>query len=248
MAVITSKTDIEAAREACRVVRRVLTEVKDIIAPGVSTAEIDQLGRRVISTEGAVPSFLGYNGYPMAVCVSVNSEVVHGIPSEKRLLKEGDLVSVDVGAFKRGFHGDAAETFPVGRVAPLAQKLIDVTYRARDLGIAAAVHGGHVGDIGAVIQEEVEKNGFSVVRQLVGHGIGRRLHEKPQVPNYGSSGRGMRLSSGLLLAIEPMVNSGDPFVKTLSDGWTVTTADGSLSAHAEHTVMICGSEPEILTA
>lgn len=245
---ITARTEIDAAREAGRVVRRVLEEVKEIIAPGVSTAEIDRLGRRVIASEGATPSFLGYNGYPMAVCVSVNSEVVHGIPSAERLLREGDLVSVDVGAYKNGFHGDAAETFPVGHVTPLARKLMDVTYRARDLGIAAAVAGGHVGDIGAVIQEEVEKNGFSVVRQLVGHGIGRRLHEKPQVPNYGTRGRGMRLSNGLLLAIEPMVNSGDAFVKTLSDGWTVTTADGSLSAHAEQTVMICGSEPEILTA
>jgi methionyl aminopeptidase len=178
----------------------------------------------------------------------VNSEVVHGIPSPERIIRNGDLVSVDVGAYKGGFHGDAAETFAVGKVIPLARKLVDVTYRARELGIAAAVQGGHVGDIGEAIQEEVERNGFSVVRQLVGHGIGRRLHEKPQVPNYGVRGRGMKLCDGLLLAIEPMVNSGDAFVRTLSDGWTVTTTDGSLSAHAEHTVMICGSEPEVLTA
>jgi len=248
MAVITSRDDIAAMREACRVVRKVLTEAGAFIEPGVTTAEIDDLGRRIIAAEGAVPSFLGYNGYPAGVCVSVNNEVVHGIPSTDRTIREGDLVSVDVGAFKGGFHGDAAETFPVGRVIPLASKLLEVTLRARDLGIAAAVSGGHVGDIGAAVQQEVEKNGFSVVRQLVGHGIGRRLHEKPQVPNYGSIGRGMRLSDGLLLAIEPMVNSGDAFVKTLSDGWTVITADGSLSAHAEHTVMIQGREPEILTA
>lgn len=248
MAVITSESDITAVREACRVVRKVLSETGSFIEPGVTTADIDALGRRIIEAEGAVPSFLGYNGYPAGVCVSVNNEVVHGIPSTDRTIREGDLVSVDVGAFKWGFHGDAAETFPVGRVIPLALKLLDVTRRARDLGIAAAVSGGHVGDIGAAIQQEVERNGFSVVRQLVGHGIGRRLHEKPQVPNYGSAGRGMRLSDGLLLAIEPMVNSGDAFVKTLSDGWTVITADGSLSAHAEHTVMVRGREPEILTA
>ncbi|MFO7626618.1 MAG: type I methionyl aminopeptidase [Candidatus Fermentibacteraceae bacterium] len=248
MALITSRSDVAAMREACRVVRKVLTEVGAFIEPGVTTADIDALGRRIIAAEGAVPSFLGYNGYPAGVCVSVNNEVVHGIPSTDRTIREGDLVSVDVGAFKGGFHGDAAETFPVGRVIPLASKLLEVTLRARDLGIAAAVNGGHVGDIGAAVQQEVEKNGFSVVRQLVGHGIGRRLHEKPQVPNYGSIGQGMRLSDGLLLAIEPMVNSGDALVKTLSDGWTVITADGSLSAHAEHTVMIRGREPEILTA
>lgn len=245
---ISSSSDIAAVREACRIVRKVLTEAGAFIEPGVTTADIDALCMKIIAAEGAVPSFLGYNGYPAGVCVSVNNEVVHGIPSTDRAIKEGDLVSVDVGAYKGGFHGDAAETFPVGRVIPLASKLLEVTLRARELGIAAAVNGGHVGDIGAAVQQEVERNGFSVVRQLVGHGIGRQLHEKPQVPNYGSIGRGMRLSDGLLLAIEPMVNSGDAFVKTLSDGWTVITADGSLSAHAEHTVMICGREPEILTA
>jgi methionyl aminopeptidase len=248
MAVVTSPADVSAMRETCRIVRKVLDEVRGFIEPGVSTADIDGLGRNVITGEGAVPSFLGYNGYPSGVCVSVNSEVVHGIPSPERIIRNGDLVSVDVGAYKGGFHGDAAETFAVGKVIPLARKLVDVTYRARELGIAAAVQGGHVGDIGEAIQEEVERNGFSVVRQLVGHGIGRRLHEKPQVPNYGVRGRGMKLCDGLLLAIEPMVNSGDAFVRTLSDGWTVTTTDGSLSAHAEHTVMICGSEPEVLTA
>lgn len=248
MAVVCSDPDIAAVREACRIVRKVLDEVKGFIEPGVSTADIDNLGRSVIAAEGATPSFLGYNGYPAGLCVSVNSEVVHGIPSPDRIIRGGDLVSVDVGAYKGGFHGDAAETFPVGDVIPLALKLVEVTRRARDLGIAAAVRNGRVGDIGAAIQEEVERHGFSVVRQLVGHGIGRRLHEKPQVPNYGVGGRGMKLPDGLLLAIEPMVNSGDAFVKTLSDHWTVATADGSLSAHSEHTVMVCGNEPEILTA
>ncbi len=240
--------EMAAAREAGRIVRKVLNEVEAFVAPGVSTWQIDRLGRKIIAAEGALPSFLGFNGYPAALCVSVNSEVVHGIPRKDRILREGDLVSVDVGAFKNGFHGDAADTFPVGTVIPLALKLIDVTRRARDLGIAAAVSGGRLGDIGAAIQEEVERNGFSVVRELVGHGIGRKLHEKPQVPNYGTRGRGMRLPDGMLLAIEPMVNSGDAFVKTLSDGWTVTTEDGSLSAHAEHTVMIRANEPEVLTA
>ncbi len=248
MAVISSKNDVAAMREACRIVGKVLHELRGYVTSGITTADIDSFGRKIIAAEGAVPSFLGYNGYPAAICVSVNSEVVHGIPSPQRMIKEGDLVSVDVGAFKGGFHGDAAETFPIGDVIPLAARLVEVTRRARDIGISAAVSGGHVGDIGAAIQEEVERNGFSVVRQLVGHGIGRRLHENPQVPNYGVKGRGMKLSDGLLLAIEPMVNSGQALVRTLSDGWTVTTADGSLSAHAEHTVMVHRNEPEILTA
>ncbi len=248
MGIVSSARDREAARESGRIVRRVLTELAQFITPGVTTAEIDALGREIISSEGAVPSFLNYNGYPAAVCVSINREVVHGIPSAVRQVKDGDIVGIDVGAYKNGYHGDAADTVMVGNVPPEAMRLVQVTYEARDMGIAAAVQGNCTGDIGHAVQSHVEANGFSVVHQLVGHGIGRKLHESPQVPNYGRPGRGTRLRNGLMLAIEPMVNAGVAEVRFLSDGWTVVTEDGLLSAHAENTIMINGNEPEILTA
>ncbi len=248
MGIVTLKKDVAAARESCRIVRKVLTELAQFIQPGVTTAEINALGREVIRSEGAVPSFLNYNGYPAAVCVSINREVVHGIPSAKRVIKDGDIVGIDVGAYKNGYHGDAADTVMVGSVSPEARRLVEVTYQARNLGIAAAVRGNCIGDIGYAVQTYVEANGFSVVHQLVGHGIGRKLHESPQVPNYGKAGKGMKLSDGLLLAIEPMVNAGTADVSVLQDGWTVVSSDGSLSAHAENTIMINGSNPEILTA
>lgn len=248
MGVVSSARDREAARESGRIVRRVLTELAQFITPGVTTAEIDALGREIISSEGAVPSFLNYNGYPAAVCVSINREVVHGIPSAVRQVKDGDIVGIDVGAYKNGYHGDAADTVMVGKVSPEAARLVQVTYEARDRGIAAAVQGNSTGDIGHAVQSHVEANGFSVVHQLVGHGIGRKLHESPQVPNYGRPGRGTRLRNGLMLAIEPMVNAGVAEVRFLSDGWTVVTEDGKLSAHAENTIIINGNEPEILTA
>jgi methionyl aminopeptidase len=246
MAVVAG-ADLERARESGRIVRKVLDELSASIEPGVTTLGIDRLGREIIEAEGARPSFLGYNGYPASVCVSINSEVVHGIPSEERTVEEGDLVSLDVGAFKNGFHADAAETVPVGDVSARARNLIEVTYRAREAGMREARAGGRVGDIGAAIQDVVESSGMSVVRQLVGHGIGRQLHEPPQVPNFGSRGRGARLSRGLMLAIEPMVNSGGYAVRTLDDGWTVVTSDGELSAHAEHTVVVTDGNPLILT-
>ena len=248
MGIVTLNKDVAAVRESCRIVRKVLNELAQFTRPGVTTAEINALGRDIIRIEGAVPSFLNYNGYPAAVCVSINREVVHGIPSADRVVKDGDIVGVDVGAYKNGYHGDAADTIMVGSVLPEARRLVDVTYEARNRGIAAAVQGNCVGDIGHAVQSYVEANGFSVVHQLVGHGIGRKLHEKPQVPNYGKAGKGMKLSNGLLLAIEPMVNAGTAMVRHLQDGWTVVTEDGSLSAHAENTIMVNGNHPEILTA
>lgn len=240
--------DLELMRESGRIVRKALEEMKSFIAPGVTTKEIEALGRKVIEAEGAIPSFLGYSGYPAAVCVSINSEVVHGIPSRSRTVMDGDLVSIDVGALKSGFHGDAADTVVVGLADPRTMLLVKTAYDARDRGIAAARAGNTLGDVGAVIQDVVEEQGFSVVRALVGHGIGRKLHEPPQVPNFGRPGKGMKLSEGLALAIEPMVNAGGYRVSTMEDKWTVVTADGSLSAHAEHTIVVCGSEPLILTA
>jgi methionyl aminopeptidase len=248
MGIVTSAGDLAAVRESGRIVRKVLTEIALFIEPGVTTAEIDALGRDIIRTEGAVPSFLNYNGYPAAVCVSINCEVVHGIPSASRAVMDGDIVGIDVGVYKNGYHGDAADTFIVGSVSLEARKLVEVTYEARNRGIAAAVAGNSVGDIGYAVQSYVEANGFSVVRRLVGHGIGKKLHESPQVPNYGKAGMGMKLRNGLLLAIEPMVNAGTAEVRFLQDGWTVVTEDGSLSAHAENTVMVKGDTPEILTA
>ncbi|NOQ22119.1 MAG: type I methionyl aminopeptidase [Candidatus Aegiribacteria sp.] len=247
MGIITGG-DIDLMKESGRIVRLALEEMKSFIEPGVSTKEIETVGRKVIEAEGAAPSFLGYNGYPAAVCVSINCEVVHGIPSRKRRVMEGDLVSIDVGAFKGGFHGDAADTVVVGLADPRAMLLVKTVYEARDRGIEAARPGNTLGDIGSVIQDHVEARGFSVVRALVGHGIGRKLHEPPQVPNFGRTGRGMKLAEGLTLAIEPMINIGGYRVRTLQDNWTVVTVDGSLSAHAEHSIVVCGSEPLILTA
>lgn len=245
---IVAGGDLELMRESGRIVRKALDEMKAHIAPGMSTRDIEMVGRKVIESEGATPSFLGYNGYPAAVCVSINDEVVHGIPSHARVVRDGDLVSIDVGAFKNGFHGDAADTVIVGLADPRAMLLVRTAYEARDRGIAAARAGGTIGDVGAAIQDVVEEQGFSVVRALVGHGIGRKLHEPPQVPNFGRSGKGMKLAEGLAIAVEPMVNIGGYRVNTLDDNWTIVTSDGSLSAHAEHTIVVCGSEPLVLTA
>lgn len=233
--------------ESGRIVRRVLDELRSFAEPGVTTRQMDELARALISSEGGTPSFLGYRGYPAAVCVSLNNEVVHGIPGD-RALRKGDLVSVDVGVFKDGFHGDAADSFFAGEPPDgEARMLVEVTYEGRRRAIAAARAGNRLGDVGSAVQEYVESHGFSVVRDLVGHGIGRKLHEPPQVPNFGLPGRGARLVEGMALAIEPMVNAGVAEVRLLSDGWTVVTADGLLSAHAEHTVMVTDGEPMVLT-
>jgi len=247
MGIITGG-DLELMRESGRIVRRSLDEMKSFIKPGVTTREIEDVGRKVIEAEGATPSFLGYNGYPAAICVSINNEVVHGIPSRSRRVMDGDLVSIDAGAFKNGFHGDAADTVVVGIADHRAMLLVRTVYEARDLGIEAAIPGNTLGDIGSAIQDHVEAQGFSVVRALVGHGIGRKLHEPPQVPNFGRSGKGMKLTEGLAIAIEPMINIGGYRVSTLHDNWTIVTADGSLSAHAEHSIVVRGEKPLILTA
>lgn len=219
----------------------------EMVRPGVTTQEINAEVERFIRKQGAVPSFLHYNGYPASVCISVNDEVIHGIPG-KRLLKEGDIVSVDVGAYIGGFHGDCAATFPCGQISPEAQKLIEVTRQSFFEGIRFAREGYRIQDISAAVQQHVENNGFSVVREYVGHGVGAKMHEPPEIPNYGRPGHGPRLLRGMTLAIEPMVNAGAAAITQLSDGWTVKTADGKWAAHYENTILITDGEPEILTA
>jgi methionyl aminopeptidase len=244
---LKSAEDLARMREAGRVVRTVLDEVAAAAVAGVSTGELDRLAEARTRELGAVPAFKGYLGYPASVCISVNEEVVHGIPSETRILRDGDLVGLDFGAILGGFHGDAAETVLVGRGSEEAERLVAATREALAAGVAAALPGGRLGDIGAAVQRSAEASGFSVVREFVGHGIGRKLHEPPQVPNFGEPGTGAWMRPGLVLAIEPMVNAGLPGVRTLADGWTAVTEDGRLSAHFEHTVAVTEAGPEILT-
>ncbi len=219
----------------------------EMVKPGVTTQEINNEVERFIRKEGAIPSFLNYSGYPGSICISVNDEVIHGIPG-KRVLQDGDIVSVDVGAFIGGFHGDCAATFACGTITPEAQDLIDVTRQSFFEGIKFAKKGYRVSDISAAIQVYVESHGYSIVREYVGHGIGKNLHESPEVPNFGNPGRGIRLLPGMTLAIEPMVNAGSAAIQLLSDGWTVKTRDGKYAAHYENTILITDGEPEILTA
>ncbi len=233
-------------REAGRISALALRTAAQHIRPGLSTADLDRLIRAAIEQEGAAPNFLGLYGFPASACISLNDEVIHGIPG-RQIIREGDIVSVDVGAVKGGWHGDNAYTFPVGQIAPPVQKLLDVTQKALQIGIAAAMPGARVGDIGAAIQKYAEENGFSVVRQYVGHGIGQKLHEEPEVPNFGTPGRGARLAPGMTLAIEPMINAGTADVYTAKNGWTVHTKDGAPSAHYEHTILITEKGAEILT-
>ena len=244
---LRSADELARIRAACLVVHEVLEELARAVAPGVSTADLDRLAAEAARARGAAPAFLGYHGYPASLCISVNDEVVHGIPSGKRVLREGDLVGLDFGAVKDGFFGDAARTVAVGFVAEAAIRLVAAARDALAAGIAAARPGARVGDIGAAVQALVESRGFSVVREFVGHGIGRLLHEPPHVPNFGRAGTGEPLRPGMVLAIEPMVNAGGPEVEVLDDGWTAVTADGSLSAHFEHTVAVTENGPEILT-
>lgn len=239
--------DLARMRDAGRVVRAVLDEVAAAAVAGVTTGELDRLAEDRTRALGAVPAFKGYLGYPASICISVNDEVVHGIPSAHRVLRDGDLVGLDFGAIVGGFHGDAAETVVVGQASPEALRLVQATREALAAGVAAAVAGGRLGDIGAAVQRSAEGAGYSVVREFVGHGIGRKLHEPPQVPNFGDPGTGAWLRPGLVLAIEPMVNAGRPGIRTLEDGWTAVTEDGSLSAHFEHTVAITEAGPEVLT-
>ena len=234
-------------KEAGRITGEALYIAGEAVKEGVSTYELDSIVRAHIEKQGARPSFLGYGGFPGSACISINDEVIHGIPSKKRILHEGDVVKVDVGAFYRGFHGDAARTFAVGNVTEEAKKLIEVTRQCFYKGAEQAVVGNRIGDIGSAIEAHAAENGFSVVRSYVGHGVGHELHEDPEVPNYGNAGKGARLCAGMTLAIEPMVNAGTYSVKVLGDGWTVKTADGSLSAHYENTVAITEDGPILLT-
>ena len=224
-----------------------LKTVANAVQPGVTTAELDRLAEKYIRSKGGVPNFKNYQGFPATACISINNEVIHGIPSEKRVLRNGDIVSVDLGAMFQGYHGDNAATFAVGDVSPEAKRLMDATRESLMEGINAARAGGRIGDISHAVQSYVEAKGFSVVRQFVGHGVGTKLHEEPEVPNFGKAGHGVRLMPGMTLAIEPMVNIGDYRVKVLGDGWTTVTADGSLSAHFEHTVLITTDGPQIMT-
>ena len=247
MVILKNSEQLRLMRRAGRITGEALLVARDLIRPGVSTRDIDRAIRAYIEGQGAKPSFLGYNGFPASACVSINSEVIHGIPSKHRVLSEGDIVKVDVGAFIGGYHGDSARTFPVGRVSETAERLIAATRQAFYDGVALARPGNRIGDVGAAIEKTALSHGFSTVREFVGHGIGEHLHESPDVPNYGTAGRGCRLYAGMTVAIEPMVNAGASKVKVLDDGWTVVTADGSLSAHYEHTVAILGDETVCLT-
>jgi methionyl aminopeptidase len=244
--IIKSSKEIEIMRQAGRIVAAVLDVLRRSIVPGRTTGELDAITARELSQRGASSSFKGYRGFPAHLCVSVNDELVHGIPG-KRVLREGDIVSLDVGAYFHGFHGDAALTIGVGDISPQAEALLQVTEGALKAGIASAHSGAHLSDISAAIQTFVESRGFSVVREYVGHGIGREMHEEPQIPNFGPPGEGPLLQKGMTLALEPMVNAGDWRTKVASDQWTVATADGSLCAHFEHTIAITDGEPEILT-
>jgi methionyl aminopeptidase len=246
--VCKSAAEIEKMRRSGGIVRQVLDHVRVLVAPGVTTMSLERAAAQKMKELGAKPAFKGYYDYPCVLCTSINEEIVHGIPSEKRVLKAGDIVSIDCGVVVDGYYGDAAITVPVdGSIAPEVSKLLEVTEASLYKGIAQARVGNAVGDVGAAVQEFVETNGFSVVREFVGHGIGTKLHEEPQVPNFGSRGHGARLREGMVLAIEPMVNSGEPGSRVLDDKWTAVTADGSCSAHFEHCVAVTRDGPVILT-
>ena len=246
MITIKNERELESMRQACRITANARALAGNMVKPGVTTKAIDKAVHDYIVSQGAKPSFLNYNGFPASACISVNSTVIHGIPGGDTLC-EGDIVSIDVGAYYKGFHGDCAATFACGAISTDAQKLIDVTKQSFYEGMKFATKGKRVQDISHAIQTYVESNGFSVVRSFVGHGVGRKLHEEPEVPNFGNPGRGPRLLPGMPLAVEPMVNVGTHEVRILKDGWTVLTADGKLSAHYENTVLITDGEPEILT-
>ena len=248
MITLKSPHEIDLMRRSGKITAAARALAGEMVKPGVTTQEINDAVERFIRREGAVPSFLHYNGYPASACISVNDEIIHGIPSPRRVLREGDIVSVDVGAYIGGFHGDCAATFPCGRISPEARRLIDVTRQSFFEGIRFAREGQRLQDISAAVQSYVERSGFSVVREYVGHGVGAKMHESPEIPNFGRPGHGPRLLRGMTLAIEPMVNAGAAAITQLSDGWTVKTADGKWAAHYENTILITDGEPEILTA
>ena len=247
MIVLKTARELSIMKEACRISAGALQVIGQAIEPGVTTGELDRMAEKYILSQGAKPNFKNYQGYPATACISINNEVIHGIPSDKRKINAGDIVSVDLGAVFGGYHGDNAATFAVGDVSAEAKRLISVTEESLYEGIKAARAGGRIGDISSAIQGYVESRGFSVVRDFVGHGIGTKLHESPEVPNFGTAQKGIRLLPGMTLAIEPMINIGGPEVKVLPDGWTVLTRDGSLSAHFEHTIAITADGPKIMT-
>jgi len=248
MIFVKNPEQIRLMKVAGRITSEALALAGEMVREGVTTKQLDDCIRRHIESCGARPSFLGYGGFPGSACISINDEVIHGIPSAKRVLREGDIVKIDVGAFIGGFHGDSANTFPVGRVSDEALRLIEATKRSFELGVeAASVAGARLGDVGAAIDGYVTKMGYSTVKKFVGHGIGQELHEDPNVPNFGTPGRGVRLCHGMTIAIEPMVNAGGAGVYVLPDGWTVKTTDGSLSAHYEHTVALTADGPILMT-
>lgn len=247
MIVLKTTKELSLMKEACVIAAGALKVAGAAVEPGVTTEQINRVAHDFIVRHGAVPTFLGYSGYPAASCISINDEVIHGIPNKKRIVKAGDIVSIDVGATFNGYVGDNAATFAAGDISPEAQRLCDTTRESLYEGIKAAVAGGRIGDIGSTIQRYCEERGFSVVREYTGHGVGKVMHEDPSVPNFGTPGRGVRLLPGMTIAIEPMINAGGAGIRQLSDGWTVKTRDGSLSAHFEHTVAITSNGPVILT-
>lgn len=247
MIILKSQQEIEKIRRSCLIVAEILERVKEHIRPGVTTYELNVLSEEFAARLSAKPAFKGYNGFPHALCTSVNEEVVHGIPSKKRRLAEGDIISIDFGVIKEGYYGDAAVTLPVGKISPEAARLCQVTREALFRGIRQSIVGNHLSDISHAIQSHVEAFGFSVVREFVGHGIGKNLHESPQIPNYGPPGKGVKLKAGMVFAIEPMINLGKAGVEVLQDKWTAVTADRSLSAHFEHTIAITDNGPDILS-
>lgn len=254
MVTIKSKKEIELMKEACRVTALTHQAIEEAIKPGMTTAELDQIAENTMKKYGATSAEKGYNPgikgvppYPAATCISINDEVIHGVPSNKRIIKDGDIVSVDLVALKNGFNGDAARTYLVGNVSKEAKRLVEVTKQAFFEGIKYAKKGNRIGDVSHAIGEYVKSQGYSVVREFEGHGIGRNMHEAPEIPNYGKAGRGIRLEPGMTLAIEPMVIQGKPDIWELEDGWTIVTQDGSLAAHYENTILITENEPEVLT-
>ena len=247
MIVLKTSRELAIMREAGRISAMALKVAGEAVEPGVSTWEIDRVARKYIESQGAVPSFLGYGGFPASACISVNNVVIHGIPSKRQIIKAGDIVSIDIGAIYEGFNGDNAYTFACGEISAEAQRLLDATRESLYEGIKQATAGNRLGDIGSAVQRYVEARGYSVVRDFVGHGVGAKLHEDPSVPNYGTPGRGVRLLPGMTIAIEPMVNQGRHEVQVQKDGWTTVTRDGKLSAHFEHTVAITPDGPVILT-
>ena len=246
MIVLKTRREIELMREAGRISAMALKLAGEAVQPGITTAEIDKIAFDYIKSQGAVPSFLHYNGFPATACISINEEVIHGIPDRKHIIREGDIVSIDLGAVYQGFHGDNAATFPCGEISPAARRLVETTEEALYIGLSKAVAGNRLGDIGAAICDYCTERGYGVVRDYTGHGVGANLHEDPSVPNFGKPGRGVRLLPGMTIAIEPMINEGAEDVRVLRNNWTVVTADGKLSAHFEHTVAITNDGPCII--